>query len=160
MEFKFVRCLIYKKILSNVEMRGENLSSAVLEKAWKIMAVTLPPLFDFATHRIATFFCEVSSCTCNSECLCYPHLYSSRNSVSHLLGHNFWCSLKRAMIQHPIIWEEWWPGDTDIVNLQIQLINCVTEVSSQTWKIWSPVAPQLKSKQSFFREKSKQEGKR
>lgn len=56
MEFKFVRCLIYIKILSNVEMRGENLSSAVPEKAWKIMAVTLPPLFDFATHRIATFF--------------------------------------------------------------------------------------------------------
>lgn len=150
---------IKKKNLSNVEMRGENLSFAVLEKAWKIMAVTLPPLFDFATHRIATIFVKwaVALGTLSASVV---HLYSSISSVSHLLGHNFWCSPRRAMIQLPIIWEEWWPGDTDIVNLQVQLINCITEVSSPTWKIWSSVAPQLKSKQSFFRKNGKQEGKK
>lgn len=55
MKFKFVRCLTYK--IKPVKCWSERwyLSSAVLEKTWKIMAVTLPPLFDSATHRFATF---------------------------------------------------------------------------------------------------------
>lgn len=113
----------------------------------------------FCHPQICHLFNEVSSCTCSSECLCCPHLYSSGSNVSHLLGHNFWCSPRRAMIQLPIIWEEWWPGDTDIVNLQTQLMSSVTEVSSQTWNFWGPVAPQLKSKQSSLRKNSKQEKK-
>lgn len=54
-KFKFVRCLTYK--IKSVKCWSERwcLSSAVLEQTWKITAVTLPPLFDFATHRFATF---------------------------------------------------------------------------------------------------------
>lgn len=44
-----------KKKLLHVETRGENLGSAVLQRARKNVAVTRPPLFDFATHTTGTF---------------------------------------------------------------------------------------------------------
>lgn len=153
MEFKFVRCLVYKRICKCWSERWES----QLCSAWEGMedhGCNTPTSLWFCCPQSCHLFCEVSSCTCNSECLCYPCLYSSRSSVSHLLGQNFWCSIRRVM-KYSITWEKWWPGDTGIVIM----IYCVSEISSQTWKIWSPIAPQLKSKQSFFRKKCKQERK-
>lgn len=94
-----MKCLIYKKLfkkLSNVEIE---VRMSALQFFFcggggrKTGAAILPPMCEFATHRIATFFCEVSSCTYNSECFCHPQLV--------LLGALFHIFLCTTVDVHP-----------------------------------------------------------
>lgn len=137
MKFKFVRCLPYKIKSDKCWSERWYLSSAVLEKTWKILAVTLPPLFDFATHRFATFLMKWAvalAALSASAVLTFVLL----EAMFHIfLATTFDVHPEGAMIQLPIIWEEWWPRDTDIVNSQTQLMSSVTEVSSQSGNFWA-----------------------
>lgn len=106
------------------------------------MAVTLPPLFDFATHRFATFLMKWA--------VALAALSASAVLTFILLEAMFHIFLATTFDVHP---EGQWsssilfekndePKDTNI-NSQAQLMSSVTEVSSQTWNFWGPVALQL-----------------
>lgn len=124
MEFKFVKHLIYilKKIinLSNVQMRGENVSSAVFKK--KLNGCnTLTYVWPCHLQNCHVFLWSKQLHL--QLWMFLPSLpFSYRTSVSHLLVHNCSCSHRWATIQLHIFWKKkkkWWPGDNNIKSFLI-----------------------------------------
>lgn len=114
---------------------------------------------DFNTPT-SVWFCHPRNCHCFSEVSsCLQLWVSLLSSPLFFLEALFHILLDIIFDVHPdgqssnfLLFEE-----SDGLRIQIQLINCITEVSSQTWKIWSPVSPQFKSKLRFFRRNGNQE---
>lgn len=94
MEYKTVRCLMQKKetVICWNERWESQLRSA--SASMGDHGCNTPTSVWFCHPHSRHLFCEASSRTRSSECLCCPHLCSSRSSGSHLLGHHFWCSLR------------------------------------------------------------------